>query len=197
MSKPRYLPWDWHSQPLPQNLEVGERTWIYSSFAFRHHRSRHADGVSIGDDSGIYVDTDFLTGPAGRVRIGNFCSIGGAVFVTNGTISIGDYAFVAHEVTFTDSQFAVPFDGDDVELGPETIVGENAWIGARVTVLGGSHIGDNAVIGAGAVLSGEVPAFSIAAGNPAAVIGRVPGAPSQLAAEPRYSDSSTRSLKSD
>ena len=173
MSEPRYLAWDWHSEPLPENLVIGERTWIYSSFAFRHHRSRRADAVYVGDDSGIYLATDFLTGPDGRVRIGNLCSITGAAFVTNGTISIGDYAFVAHEVTFTDSQFAVPFDGDDVEPGPKTTVGENVWIGARATILGGSHIGDNAVIGAGAVVNGEIPAFAIAAGNPATVIGSV------------------------
>jgi acetyltransferase-like isoleucine patch superfamily enzyme len=178
MSEPQYLPWDWHSAPLPENIVVGERTWIYSSFAFRHHRSRHPDGVSVGDDSGIYVDTDFLTGAVGRVRIGRMCSIGGAVFATNGTISIGDYAFVAHEVTFSDTAFAVPFDADDTTPGPETTVGENVWVGARATILGGSCIGDNAVIGAGAVVKGEVPAFSIAAGNPAAAVGRVPNAPS-------------------
>ncbi len=173
MSMPRHLPWDWHPEPLPQNIVVGERTWIYSSFAFRHHTSLHPDSVSIGDDSGIYVDTDFLTGPAGRVRIGRMCSIGGAVFATNGTISIGDYAFVAHEVTFTDTPFPVPFDKSDIAPGPVTTVGENVWIGARATVLGGSRVGDNAVIGAGAVVRGEVPPFAIVAGNPATVISSV------------------------
>jgi acetyltransferase-like isoleucine patch superfamily enzyme len=49
-------------------------------------------------------------------------------------------------------------------------IGENVWIGSRVTILPGTKIGNNSVIGAGAVIKGEFPANTIIAGNPAKVI---------------------------
>ena len=59
------------------------------------------------------------------------------------------------------------------ELGPEVVIGDNVWLGGNVVVCGGVHIGDNVVIGAGSVVTKDIPAWSFAAGNPARVIRRI------------------------
>ena len=50
-------------------------------------------------------------------------------------------------------------------------IGSDVWIGARAVVLGGADVGNGAVIGAAAVVDGEVPAYAVAAGNPARIVG--------------------------
>jgi acetyltransferase-like isoleucine patch superfamily enzyme len=123
--------------------------------------------VRIGEDSGVYIGTQFELGPHGEVEIGRFCTIVGAIFRTNGPVSIGDHTFVAHEVVMADAHAALPPDGSP-EPPAETIeIGNTVWIGARAILLAGTRIGDGTVVGAGAVLSGEVPAGVTVAGNPA------------------------------
>jgi acetyltransferase-like isoleucine patch superfamily enzyme len=55
------------------------------------------------------------------------------------------------------------------------VLGNNVWIGANVTLLPGVHIGDNAVIGAGSVVTKDVPADAVAVESPARVVREVPG----------------------
>ncbi|HEX3148116.1 MAG TPA: acyltransferase [Gemmataceae bacterium] len=169
----RALEHDWFPRPLPANVVIGERSWIYSSFAFAHCRSRRAVAVRIGNDSGIYHGSFFDLGPLGEVAIGNFCTLVGAVFACNSRITIGDYVFIAHEVTFADSFAAVPGIGpNDGADGETTIVlGENCWIGARAVLLAGAKIGDGAIVGAGTVVDFEVPPYAVVAGNPARIVG--------------------------
>ena len=50
------------------------------------------------------------------------------------------------------------------------IIGNDVWIGDRVTILPGVRIGDGCIVGAGAVVTHDIPAFAIAAGNPAKVV---------------------------
>lgn len=56
--------------------------------------------------------------------------------------------------------------------GPDTIIGNDVWIGQGATLLPGAKVGDGVIIGAKAVVGGEVPAYSIVAGNPAKEIRR-------------------------
>ena len=176
MSAPRYVPGDWYPAPLPENVAIGARSSIWSAFAFRHHHSEQPDAIRIGEDCGLYHGTCFLTGRLGRVEIGSFSSIVAAIFATSGTISVGSHALVAHDVTFADDEVAVPptprgrLEGNRIEIG------ENVWIGARATLLGGARVGEGSVVGAGSVVASDIPAFSIVAGNPGRVVGRTPGA---------------------
>lgn len=50
-------------------------------------------------------------------------------------------------------------------------IGDDVWIGARVTILPGADIGNGSVIGAGSVVCGKIPPMAVAAGNPARVVG--------------------------
>ncbi|MCI8335423.1 MAG: hypothetical protein HFH25_12720 [Lachnospiraceae bacterium] len=53
------------------------------------------------------------------------------------------------------------------------IIGNNVWIGGNAVICPGVHIGDNAVIGAGSVVTRDIPAWSVAAGNPCRVIRKI------------------------
>lgn len=172
MSATRMLEHDWFPQPLPDNVELGERSWCYSSFSCLHYRSRRPCGLRVGNDSGIYNGTFFDLGPDGEVEVGNFCTLVGAIISTNSRVVIGDYAFVAHEVVIADSFAAQPLAIAYSPGGLPTIsLGENCWIGARAVILSGAKVGEGAVIGAAAVIDFEVPPFAIVAGNPGRVVG--------------------------
>ena len=167
-----HLDHDWFPKPLPKNVAVAERSWVYSSFAFCHFESRWPGAVKIGHDSGIYNGTFFDLGPDASVEIGNYCSLVGAIIAVNGKVVIGDYSFIAHEVVIADSFAQVPGQRAASQSG-KIIIGENVWIGANAVILLGAKIGEGAIIGAGAVVDFEVPPFAIVAGNPASVKGSV------------------------
>jgi acetyltransferase-like isoleucine patch superfamily enzyme len=170
---------DWYPDDLPDNVHLDPDAWLYSSYAFLHYHSRQRVGLKVGRSSGLYHGTFFDLGPCGRVDIGDFSTIVGAIICTNGHVSIGDYTFLAHEVTIADS-FAAQADSPENaprNLGKpahRVVIGDLAWIGAGAVILGSVAIGRGAVIGAGAVVQSDVPDLAIVGGNPARILGRVP-----------------------
>ena len=106
-----------------------------------------------------------------KLIIGKFCAIArGIEFIMNGANhrmhSVTTYPFnimVGGWEAFTPSLSDLPFKGD-------TVIGNDVWIGQHVTVLPGVHIGDGAIIGANSVVTKDVPAYTIAGGNPCRVI---------------------------
>jgi acetyltransferase-like isoleucine patch superfamily enzyme len=169
---------DWYPGEVPANVILGERSWLHSSFAFIHHRSEREPSVRIGPDSGAFVGTYFDLGPQGEVEIGRYCSVVGTTFASNDRIVIGDHTLIAYGVVIASSAFAVPPDARgaiaaDAARGSQgdVRIGSDVWIGARAVVLGGSNVGNGAVIGAGAVVDGEVPEYAVAAGNLARIVG--------------------------
>jgi acetyltransferase-like isoleucine patch superfamily enzyme len=169
---------DWYPAEVPANVILGERSWLHSSFAFIHHRSQRDPSVRIGADSGAYLGTYFDLGPQGEVEIGRYCTVGGATFASNDRIVVGDHTLISYGVAIASSAFAVPPDArcavaDDGRRRSQRDVriGSDVWIGARAVVLGGSNVGNGAIIGAAAVVDGEVPDYAVAAGNPARIVG--------------------------
>jgi acetyltransferase-like isoleucine patch superfamily enzyme len=131
--------------------------------------------VCIGHDTGIYNGTFFDIGPAGEVRIGDYCTVVGAIISTNQRVSVGDYAMFAHEVVLADASSMVPESADHEPPGAgpledSIVVGDKAWIGTRAVLLRGARIGEGAIVGAGTVVNGNVPPHTIVAGNPARII---------------------------
>jgi len=169
---------DWFSHPLPENVRLGERTWVYSSYAFRHYRSRRAIGLRVGSHTGIYQGTFFDLGPEAEVEIGNYCSLVGVIVATNGRVSIGDYSFIAHEVVIADTSWATPGpsaatakpSSARASVANSLEIGRNVWIGTQATVVGGVRIGEGAIIGAGTLVTHDVPPFTICAGNPMRIV---------------------------
>jgi len=172
--KDRYLSHDWFPAPIPSNVEFGERCWIYSSYAFLHFRSRQRVGLRMGHDVGVYIGGMFEVGPEGAVEVGDFTALVGPIINTNGTVKIGNYVFIAHEVVIADHFAAVPPD-NTVPGWPagSIVVGDNTWIGARAILLSGARIGEGAIVGAGAVVDFEVEPFTVVAGSPAKVVRRL------------------------
>jgi acetyltransferase-like isoleucine patch superfamily enzyme len=113
-------------------------------------------------------------------RIGAYCKISSHSFVCEG-VTIEDEVMVAHGVMFTNGLYprATNDDGSlqrdgDWECTP-TLVRRGAALGSNSTIVCGVTIGENALVGAGAVVTRDVPDFAIVAGVPARVIGDVRG----------------------
>ena len=161
---------DWFPRPLPANVLIGERSWVYSSYAFIHFASRREPGVLIGRDTGVYDGSFFELGPRGSVTIGDYCSVVGAIIASNGDVRIGDHTFIAHRVVIADTPDVVP----SPTAGAASIeIGRNVWIGAHSVLLGGARIGEGSIVGAGTIVDSDVPPYSLVAGNPARVVRRV------------------------
>jgi len=144
------------------NVQVGEDVKIYDFV--------NAYGCEIGDRSKIGTFVEIQKG----ATIGKDCKISSHTFICEG-VHIGDGVFVGHNVSFINDMFprAVNADGsmqtdDDWEL-VTTKIGNRVSIGTSATILGGITIGDNAIVGAGSVVTKDVPESAIVAGNPARI----------------------------
>ena len=128
-------------------------------------------GCSIDDGSKVGTFVEIQKG----ATIGKNCKVSSHTFICEG-VHIGDGVFVGHNVTFINDKFprSVNLDGsmqteEDWEL-VETFVKKGASIGSSSTIMCGITIGENAIVGAGAVVTKDVPANSVVAGVPAKVI---------------------------
>ncbi len=104
------------------------------------------------------------------VRIGPRCALGGLGIRCHRHVSIGERTMTAHSLIQDVVLFSDPErrrgDGGGLACGP-VVVGRNAWLGGLTCLLGGTSIGDDSVLSWGAVcLQTEVPAGSLASGNP-------------------------------
>jgi acetyltransferase-like isoleucine patch superfamily enzyme len=115
------------------------------------------------------------------LEIGAHCNFGGFNHITcTNKIFIGNNVLTGRWVTISDNNHGDtsqemlqmhPSDRPVVSKGP-VIIEDDVWIGDKATILAGVHIGKGAVIAANAVVTNDVPAYSVAAGNPAKIIKR-------------------------
>ncbi|MFX0076194.1 MAG: acyltransferase [Candidatus Hermodarchaeota archaeon] len=105
-----------------------------------------------------------------NVVIGNDTRVQSHCFICDG-VTIGKHCFIGHGTTFTNDLFV---DSPNFEswIRRETKVGNDVRIGSNVTLLP-INVGDNAIIGAGAVVTKDVPANCIVAGNPAKIVRKI------------------------
>jgi UDP-2-acetamido-3-amino-2,3-dideoxy-glucuronate N-acetyltransferase len=131
---------------------------------------------SIGDDTKIGTFVEIQK----KARVGNRCKISSHTFICEG-VSIGDDVFVGHGVMFiNDRNPRAAIDGkpivDDWTL-EETIVEDGVSIGSNATIMCSIRIGRGATIGAGAVVTRNVPANTTVVGNPARPLPQKSGSP--------------------
>jgi acetyltransferase-like isoleucine patch superfamily enzyme len=106
--------------------------------------------------------------PDERIEIGAFCSMAQEVLILGGGEHRLDWVSTfPFRIAFGDP--LAEQDGHPSSKGP-TKIGCDVWIATRATILSGSEIGHGSVIGAGAVVSGVIPPYSIVAGNPGRII---------------------------
>ena len=129
---------------------------------------------------GTQVDKSFRCFPPFYTDCGKNIKIGKNVFINaccrfqdQGGIEIGDGSLIGHNTTIATLNH--DFNPDKrANLHPSPVkIGKKVWIGSDCTILPGVEIGDGAVIGAGSVVTKNVPANSIAVGNPARVIKQI------------------------
>jgi acetyltransferase-like isoleucine patch superfamily enzyme len=138
-------------------------------------------GCELGDNTKIGAFVEIQK----NAKVGKNCKISSHTFICEG-VTIEDNAFVGHSVTFINDSYprSTAPDGQlqtekDWKVEP-TLVKRGASIGSGTTVLSNVVIGENAIVGAGSVVTKDVPANTIVAGNPARVL-------RQIVAEPRFS----------
>jgi acetyltransferase-like isoleucine patch superfamily enzyme len=110
--------------------------------------------------------------PGSEIVIGNNCGFSGTVIGCFSQIIIGDNVKCGANTLVTDGDWHAE---DPRSSPPRPIrIGNNVWLGVNVTVLKGVSIGDNALIGAGSIVTKEIPPNVIAVGNPCVVIKSIP-----------------------
>ena len=144
------------------NVTVGENVRIFNFV--------NAYGCSIGDNSKVGAFVEIQKG----VFIGKNCKISSHSFLCEG-VNIEDNVFIGHGVMFTNDLFPRATNADGSQQTDadwkviETYVKKGASIGSNATILCGITIGENALIGAGSVVTKDVPANTIVAGSPARI----------------------------
>ena len=128
-------------------------------------------GCEIGDDSRIGTFVEIQKG----VVVGKRVKISSHTFICEG-VTIEDNVFIGHGVMFTNDKYprATTEDGSpqsemDWSVVP-TVIKKGASVGSNATILCGVTVGEGAIIGAGSVVTKDVPAWTIAAGVPARVL---------------------------
>lgn len=125
----------------------------YSKLLSTSHFSKFGKGLVMGSNSAVGDFTHF--GAPGGISIGNDVIMGSYV------------SFHSENHNFSDSSMLIRDQGVNSK---GIILGNNIWVGAKVTFLDGCEVGDNSVVAAGAVVNGKYPAHSIIGGVPAKVI---------------------------
>lgn len=131
-------------------------------------------GCEVGDNSKIGAFVEIQK----NVKIGKNCKISSHTFICEG-VTIGDKVFVGHNVTFINDKFprAANESGElktdkDWQCIP-TVVQDGAAIGSSATILCGITIGKGSLVGAGSVVTRDIPVHTVVAGNPAKIIRRL------------------------
>ena len=127
-------------------------------------------------DADTFINQPFYCDYGKQIRVGkrffaNFC----LTVLDEALVTFGDDCFVGPNVSiYTACHSTNPVERNtSQEWAKPVTIGNNVWIGGSVTILAGVTIGDNCTIGAGSVVTRDIPANSVAVGNPARVVKRV------------------------
>ncbi len=155
---------------LGKSVFLGSGVVVYGSDA--------AAGVKIGDKSCLHKDTIIETGNGGRVEIGAHTHIQPRCQLSAycGNILIGREVQIAPGCAFYPYNHGVAKDvlmrDQPLESRGDIVLEDDVWLGYGVTILENVRIGQGAVIAAGSVVRNDIPAYAIAAGVPARVVGQ-------------------------
>jgi maltose O-acetyltransferase len=139
--------------------KMGNNTIIESGVRFGQ-----PDTIEIGDNCIFGRNVNINSGLSFGVYIGNYVAIADGTYLRSENhrfdrldIPIQHQGHDSNEIEFNNNSYSV-------------VIEDDVWIGARVILLSGAHIGEGSVISAGSVVSNKIPPYSIAVGNPARVV---------------------------
>ena len=145
------------SSDVSDESYIGENTKIWH---FSHIRENVNIGKKVTIGQNVYIDEG--------VKIGDNCKIQNNVSIYKG-VTIGDNVFIGPSVTFTNDLYPKVDDWDESKI-IETLVEDFVSIGANSTIVCGIKLMKNCLIGAGSVVTKDIPKNKLAYGNPAIVI---------------------------
>lgn len=185
----RRIEGDWFDAPVPDSVEVHPETHVETAFCFCATEGK----VEIGRGAHVYAGSLFDVAAGGRISVGQCAMLNGCYLICDSEIVIGAYATISWNVVFMDS-YRMPLAPEARGRALEERARErwnrprpsvpsrpvrlhdNVWIGFDVCILPGVTIGEGSVVGARSVVAEDIPAYTIAAGNPARVIRSLPRA---------------------
>jgi acetyltransferase-like isoleucine patch superfamily enzyme len=117
--------------------------------------------------------------PTARIRLGDRVGLSSCTIVAGNSIDIGEDTILGAGSMILDNDFHILGHGfswltEYSKNSKPVKIGRGCFIGSRSIILKGVTLGDRVVIGAGSVVTNDVPAYSIAAGNPARIVGTIP-----------------------
>ena len=159
----------------PQFSALGK----HPSFIKPWHIEIFGSPIEMGDYGTIFAISDarvrlsvWSAGKGkGRIRIGNYCMLCPGVRIGSAAdVVIEDSCMIASHAYITDCDWHDVYDRVSIGKSDPIRIESNVWIGDSAIICKGVHLGTNSVVGAGAVVVDDVPANTIAAGNPARVV---------------------------
>ena len=150
------------SSYIDDNVKIDDNTKIW-------HFSHIQSGSELGENCSIGQNVNV----GNNVKIGNHVKIQNNVSIYEG-VELEDYVFCGPSMVFTNIKLPrSEFPQRGKEFYSKTLVKKSASIGANATIVCGVTIGEYAMIGSGAVITKDVPPYSLVVGNPGKVIGKV------------------------
>jgi len=159
---------------------IGPRCSIASPlYAYRPDRIQIGEGVSFGPGCRLetYPDDPNVSIRGPMLKIGDRVRLEHRVMISSlKSVVLEDDVLIASGCYISDNSHSIDPEGESYAAQPSvaspTRIGRGAWLGQNVCVLAGATIGERSVIGAGSVVKGEIPPYSMAVGSPARVVKR-------------------------
>lgn len=150
-----------HEASIVESESIGAGTRIW---AFAHIMSGAIIGENCNIGEGCYIE--------GQAVIGNNVTIKNQICVWDG-VTLEDHVFLGPQVVLTNDFIPRNLHRTSPEKFMKTLIKRGASVGANATIICGIIIGEHALIGAGSVVTGDVPAYALVYGNPAKIRGYV------------------------
>lgn len=159
-------------------MELNGKLELCSGCLENYHRSTilrmdsNSRLIVNGEKASFFYGADIVLFKNAVLTVGNSYINSNCKIRCGKSISIGDDCAISHDVTIMDSDFHILVENgiERPRYGDGIVIGNHVWIGTGVTILKNVHIGDYAVIAAGAIVTHDVPPHTLAGGQPARVL---------------------------